>query len=105
MPLNTETAVRRSRTRFAEATTGGYASIIATNSVPVKQTFFLFYSKYLGIHLRANRWDNAPRNRINLLLSLKRCGSKKNFKREKCLRSLSPNFLTAKHAKSAKKTF
>lgn len=41
MPLNTETAVRRSRTRFAEATTGGYASIIARNSETVKQTFFL----------------------------------------------------------------
>ena len=40
-PLNTETAVRRSRTRFAEATTGGYASIIARNSETVKQTFFL----------------------------------------------------------------
>ena len=37
--VNTETAVRRSRTRFAEATTGGYASIIATNSVAVKQHF------------------------------------------------------------------
>ena len=43
MPLNTETAVRRSRTRFAEATTGGYASIIARNSETVKQTFFLCY--------------------------------------------------------------
>ena len=41
-PLNTETAVRRSRTRFAEATTGGYASIIARNSETVKLTF-LFY--------------------------------------------------------------
>ena len=44
--VNTETASRRSRTRFAEATTGGYASIIATNSLAVKQTFFLFYLKY-----------------------------------------------------------
>ena len=48
-PLNTETAVRRSRTRFAEATTGGYASIIARNSETVKQTFFLFYSNCFAI--------------------------------------------------------
>ena len=41
-PLNTETAVRRSRTRFAEATTGGYASIIVRNTGIVKQTFFYF---------------------------------------------------------------
>ena len=47
-PLNTETAVRRSRTRFAEATTGGYASIIAKNGETVKQTLFLFYLKCLG---------------------------------------------------------
>jgi hypothetical protein len=46
-PLNTETAVRRSRTRFAEATTGGYASIIAKNGETVKQTLFLFYLKCL----------------------------------------------------------
>ena len=39
-PLNTETAVRRSRTRFAEATTGGYASIIARNSDAVKPNIF-----------------------------------------------------------------
>ena len=47
-PLNTETAVRRSRTRFAEATTGGSASIIAKNGETVKQTLFLFYLKCLG---------------------------------------------------------
>lgn len=47
-PLNTETAMRRSRTRFAETTTGGYASIIATNSMAVKKTFILFYLKCLN---------------------------------------------------------
>jgi len=58
-PLNTETAVRRSRTRFAEATTGGYASIIARNSETVKQTFFLFYSNCASIH--PHRLGQIPR--------------------------------------------
>jgi hypothetical protein len=58
--VNTETAVRRSRTRFVETTTGGYASIIATNSVAVKQTFFLFYLKFQGIPMRANSVAQSP---------------------------------------------
>ena len=44
MPLNTETAVRRSRTRFVnETTTGGYASIIVRSGDAVKETCFLFH--------------------------------------------------------------
>ena len=41
--LNTEAALRRLRTRFAEATTGGYAAIIANFSDAVKKTDILFY--------------------------------------------------------------
>ena len=62
LPLNTETAVRRSRTRFVETTTGGYASIIATNSATVKQTFFLFYPIYFGIPVQANSQAHRSRN-------------------------------------------
>ena len=43
--LNTEAAMRRLRTRFAEATTGGYAAIIANLSDAVKQTDILFLLK------------------------------------------------------------
>jgi len=38
--LNTEAAKRRLRTRFAEATTGGYASIIVNFSNAVKKQIF-----------------------------------------------------------------
>lgn len=40
--LNTEAAMRRLRTRFAEATTGGYASIIVIFCDAVKKTSILF---------------------------------------------------------------
>ena len=43
--LNTEAAMRRLRTRFAKATTGGYASIIANFGDAVKQTDILFFTK------------------------------------------------------------
>ena len=65
-PLNTETAVRRSRTRFAEATTGGYASIIARNSETVKQTFFLFYLNCSGERLCLYFLENTSIHRQRL---------------------------------------
>jgi len=60
-PLNTETAVRRSRTRFAEATTGGYASIIARNSETVKPTFSILLE--LCLNPPSTSWTNSSGNR------------------------------------------